>query len=74
MAFELPVVDAVSLAAWCEEHLGSPAERELFRFTRSNESFGTRLIVDFDLHECPVDVAPVTSTGHSCGGLFKPSG
>jgi hypothetical protein len=31
MAFELPVVDAASLAAWCEVHLGSPAERELLR-------------------------------------------
>jgi hypothetical protein len=31
VAFELPVVDAASMAAWCELHLGSPPESELFR-------------------------------------------
>ena len=30
MAFQLPVVDAASLAAWYYVHLGSPAESELF--------------------------------------------
>ena len=31
MAFEVPVVDAAALAAWCELHLGSPVAGELFR-------------------------------------------
>ena len=43
MAFELPAVDAVRLAAWCEEHLGSPPERELFRASHLTNVIGTRL-------------------------------
>ena len=43
MAFELPVVDAASLAAWCEAHLGSPAESELFRAGHLTCVIGTRL-------------------------------
>jgi len=43
MAFELPVVDAASLAAWCETHLGSPAESELFRTGHLARVTGTRL-------------------------------
>jgi len=43
MAFELPVVDAASLAAWCTVHLGSPPERELFRAGHLTRVIGTRL-------------------------------
>lgn len=43
MAFELPVVDAASLIAWCEVHLGSPAESELFRAGHLARVIGTRL-------------------------------
>ena len=43
MPFELPVVDATSLAAWCELHLGSPARSELFRTGHLTCVIGTRL-------------------------------
>lgn len=43
MAFELPVVDAESLAAWCALHLGSPPESELFRAGHLTRVIGTRL-------------------------------
>lgn len=43
MAFELPVVDAASLIAWCEVNLGSPAESELFRTGHLARVIGTRL-------------------------------
>lgn len=43
MAFELPVVDAASLAAWCDVHRRSPAESELFRAGHFTRVIGTRL-------------------------------
>ena len=43
MAFELPVVDPASLAAWCELHLGSPAAGELFRDGHLARVIGARL-------------------------------
>jgi hypothetical protein len=43
MAFELPAVDPASLTAWCEAHLGSPAESELFRTGHLTRVIGTRL-------------------------------
>ena len=43
MPFELPEVDAASLAAWCEIHLGSPVESELFRTGHLTSVIGTRL-------------------------------
>ena len=43
MVFGLPVVDAASLTAWCERHLGSPAESELFRTGHLTYVAGTRL-------------------------------
>ena len=43
MAIELPVVDAASLTAWCETHLGSRAESELFRTGNLTRVVGTRL-------------------------------
>ena len=43
VAFELPVVDAVNLAAWCEVHLGSPVKGELFRTCHLTCVIGTLL-------------------------------
>jgi hypothetical protein len=43
MALEPSEVDPVSLAAWCEAHLGSPPERELFRASHLTYVIGTRL-------------------------------
>jgi hypothetical protein len=55
MALELPLVDAASLAAWCEAHLGSPAESELFRTGHLACVIGTRLA---DGREIVVKVRP----------------
>ena len=55
MAFELPVVDAASLATWCELHLGSPAGSELFRTGHLTSVIGTRLA---DGREVVVRVRP----------------
>jgi hypothetical protein len=43
VTFELPAVDAASLASWCETHLGSPAESELFRTGHLTRVIGARL-------------------------------
>jgi Phosphotransferase enzyme family len=43
VAFERPSVDAASLVTWCEEHLGSPPECELFRTGNLTTVIGTRL-------------------------------
>ena len=43
MAFELPVADPASLSAWCELHLGSPTEAELFRTGHLARVVGARL-------------------------------
>jgi Ser/Thr protein kinase RdoA (MazF antagonist) len=43
MAFEFPVIDSASLAAWCEAHLGSRAEAELFRTGHLTSVVGARL-------------------------------
>ena len=43
MALELPGVDTASLAAWCEVHLGSPVEAELFRTGHLTFVVGARL-------------------------------
>jgi Phosphotransferase enzyme family len=55
VAFELPEVDAVSLAAWCQVQLGSPAEKELFRTGHLTRVIGTRLA---DGREVVVRVRP----------------
>ena len=55
MAFELPVVDPASLAAWCELHLGSPAAGELFRDGHLARVIGARLA---DGREVVVRVRP----------------
>ena len=63
MAFELPAVDAASLAAWCEVHLGSPAQRELFRTGHLTRVIGTRLA---DGREVVVRVRPAASRIAAC--------
>ena len=63
MAFELPAVDAASLAAWCEVHLGSPAESELFRTGHLTSVIGTRLA---DGREVVVRVRPASPRIAAC--------
>ena len=63
MAFELPAVDAASLAAWCEVHLGSPAQRELFRTGHLTRVIGTRLA---DGREVVVRVRPAAPRIAAC--------
>jgi hypothetical protein len=63
MAFELPVVDAANLAAWCEAHLGSPAESELFRKGHLARVIGTRLA---DGREVVVRVRPAAPRIAAC--------
>lgn len=63
MALELPVVDAASLAAWCETHLGSRAESELFRAGNLTRVVGTRLA---DGREVVVRVRPAAPRIAAC--------
>ena len=63
MAFELPVVDAASLATWCELHLGSPGESELFRTGHLTCVIGTRLA---DGPEVVVRVRPAAPRLTAC--------
>jgi hypothetical protein len=71
VAFELPVVDAASVAAWCEVHLGSPAESELFRTGHLTRVIGTRLA---DGREVVVRIRPAAPRIAACsevqGRLF----
>src|SRR3954465_11831195 len=62
-AFGLPVVDAASLTAWCELHLGSPAESELFRTGHLTCVIGTRLA---DGREVVVRVRPAAPRLTAC--------
>jgi len=43
MGFELPVIDAASLTAWCAGQLGSPVQSELFRAGHLTRVIGVRL-------------------------------
>jgi hypothetical protein len=61
--FELPVVDTASLAAWCAEHLGSPAESELFRTGHLACVIGARLA---DGREVVVKVRPAAPRIAAC--------
>jgi len=61
--FELPVVDADSLAGWCEVQLGSRAERELFRTGHLTCVIGTRLA---DGREVVVRVRPAAPRLAAC--------
>ena len=63
MTFELPAIDAASLAAWCEIHLGSPVESELFRATHLTAVIGTRLA---DGREVVVRVRPAAPRIAAC--------
>ena len=63
MAFELPAVDAASLATWCERHLGSPVESELFRTGHLTRVVGTRLA---DGREVVVRVRPAAPRIAEC--------
>lgn len=68
MAFELPVVDAASLAAWCEVHLGSPAESDLFRTGHLARVIGTRLA---DGREVVVRVRPAAPRIGACAEVQR---
>ena len=68
MAPELPVVDAASLAAWCEVHLGSPAESELFRTGHLARVIGTRLA---DGREVVVRVRPAAPRIGACAEVQR---
>jgi hypothetical protein len=63
MAFELPAVDAASLATWCELHLGSPPAGELFRTGHLTRVIGTRLA---DGREVVVRVRPAAPRIAAC--------
>jgi Phosphotransferase enzyme family len=63
VAFRLPAVDAASLAAWCEAHLGSPAQGELFRTGHLTRVIGTRLA---DGREIVVRVRPAAARIAAC--------
>lgn len=68
MAFELPAVDAASLAAWCEVHLGSPAQSELFRTGHLTRVIGTRLA---DGREVVVRVRPAAPRIAACAEVQR---
>jgi phosphotransferase family enzyme len=68
MASELPVVDAASLAAWCERHLGSPAGSELFRTGHLACVIGVRLA---DGREVVVRVRPAASRLAVCAEVQR---
>ena len=68
MAFGLPVVDAATLAAWCEAHLGSPAESELFRTGHLARVTGTRLA---NGREVVVKVRPAAPRIAACSEVHR---
>jgi hypothetical protein len=63
VAIELPDVDAASLTAWCERHLGSPADKELFRSGYLTRVIGVRLA---DGREVVVKVRPAEPRIAAC--------
>jgi hypothetical protein len=68
VAFEPAAVDMASLAAWCELHLGSPAERELFRAGHLTCVIGTRLA---DRRELVVRVRPAAPRIAACAQVQR---
>jgi hypothetical protein len=68
MAFELPAVEAASLAAWCEAHLGSPAESELFRTGHLTSVIGVRLV---DGRDVVVRVRPASPRISACSEVQR---
>lgn len=63
MAYEPPVVDAASIAAWCEARLGSPVQDELFRTGHLACVVGARLA---DGREVVVKVRPASPRTAAC--------
>src|ERR1700745_2152358 len=63
MAFGLPVADPASLSAWCELHLGSQTEAELFRTGHLARVIGARLA---DGREVVVKVRPPEARIAAC--------
>lgn len=63
MESEQPAIDAVSLAAWCQTHLGSPPEQELFRAHHLTGVIGTRLA---DGREVVIKVRPAAPRVAAC--------
>lgn len=68
MAFGVPVVDAPSLAAWCDVHLGSPVAGELFRTGHLACVIGVRLT---DGREVVVKVRPATARTVACAEVQR---
>lgn len=62
------MVDTASLAAWCEAHLGSPAESELFRAGHLACVIGTRLA---DGREVVVKVRPAAPRIAACAKVQR---
>jgi hypothetical protein len=63
VAFDVPVVNAASLAAWCDLHLGSPAAGNLFWGGHLACVIGTRLA---DGREVVVKVRPAAPRTAAC--------
>src|SRR5579871_2015780 len=68
VALELPDVDAVALTAWCEAHLGSPVESELFRTGHLARVIGARLA---DGSEVAVKVRPADPLVAACAEVQR---
>jgi hypothetical protein len=68
MAFEVPEVDPASLAAWCEQHLGSPVAEELFRGGHLARVVGARLA---DGREVVVRVRPSEPRSVACAAVQR---
>jgi Phosphotransferase enzyme family len=68
MAFELPAVDADSLAEWCDKHLGAQPESELFRTGHLTRVIGTRLA---DGREVVVRVRPAATRIAACAAVQR---
>jgi hypothetical protein len=68
VVFELPAVDAASLAGWCERHLGSPAESELFRTGHLACVIGARLA---DGRDVVVKVRPAAPRIAACAEVQR---
>lgn len=68
VAFEVPVVNAASLAAWCDEYLGSPVTGELFRSGHLASVIGARLA---DGREVVVKVRPAALRTAACAEVQR---
>jgi hypothetical protein len=68
VAFEVPVVNAASLAAWCDEYLASPVMGELFRSGHLASVIGARLA---DGREVVVKVRPAALRTAACAEVQR---